>query len=120
MHQNEPGVLVYRITRGSVSEDGSQDIRMIEQYVLHISSVLLLRNYRRNCFVLIPSPSQAGMDGAGRRLIDEDRYKDQEAFDHHSKTESFETLVRSLKDEDVLAKPFELLFGNPAGGFVRT
>lgn len=60
------------------------------------------------------------MDGAGRRLIDENRYKDQEAFDHHSKTESFGTLVRSLKDEDVLAKPFELLFGNPAGGFVRT
>lgn len=61
------------------------------------------------------------MDGEGRRLIDENnRYKDQEAFDHHSKTESFETFVRSLKGEDVLAKPFELLFGNPAGGFVRT
>lgn len=60
------------------------------------------------------------MDGEGRRLIDENRYKDQEALDHHSKTESFGKFVRSLKDEDILAKSFELLLGNPAGGFVRT
>ena len=60
------------------------------------------------------------MDGEGRKLIDENRYKDQEAFDHHSKTESFGKFVRLLKDEDILAKSFELLFGNPAGGFVRT
>lgn len=63
--------------------------------------------------------SQAEENGEGRRLIDENRYKDQEAFDHHSQTESFGNFVRSLKDEEILAKPFELLFGNPAGGFVR-
>lgn len=60
------------------------------------------------------------MDGEGKKLIEENRFKDQEAFDHHSKTESFGKVVRSLKEEDVLAKPFQLLFGNPAGGFVRT
>lgn len=54
VHQNEPGVLVYRITRGSVSEDGSQDIRMIEQYVLHTLTVLLLSN-RCVIFVLFSS-----------------------------------------------------------------
>lgn len=69
---------------------------------------------------LIPSHSRARVDGKGRRLIEETRFKDQEAFDYHSKTESFGTFVTSLKEEDVLAKPFELLFGNPAGGFVRT
>lgn len=63
---------------------------------------------------------QAGKDVEGRRLIDENRFKDQEAFDHHSKTEPFGNFLRSLKDDDVLAKPFELLFGNPVGGFVRT
>lgn len=50
VYENEPGVLVYRITRGSVSEDGSQDIRMIEQYVLHTLTVLLLLN---PCVILI-------------------------------------------------------------------
>lgn len=54
VHQDEPGVLVYRITRGSVSEDGSQDIRVIEQYVLHTLTVLLLSN-RCVIFVLFSS-----------------------------------------------------------------
>lgn len=119
MHQNEPGVLIYRITRGSVSEDGSQDIRMVEQYVLHILTALLLPN-RCVLFFCFLHISQAGEDGGVRRLTDGNRFKDQEAFDYHSKTESFGNFLKSLKDDDVLAKPFELLFGNPAGGFVRT
>lgn len=119
MHENEPGVLVYRITRGSVSEDGSQDIRVIEQYVLHTLTVLLLSN---RCVILVSFSSHfsGGEDREGRRLIDGNRYKDQDAVDHHSKTEPSGNLLRSLKDDDVLVKPFELLFGNPAGGFVRT
>lgn len=63
VHQNEPGVLVYRITRGSVSEDGSQDIRMIEQYVLHTLTVLLLSN---RCVIFVLFSSQFSLERTER------------------------------------------------------
>lgn len=72
VQQNEPGVSVYRITRGSVSDDGSQDIRVIEQYVSHTLTVLIPPN---RCVVLFSHLVslhiyQAGEDGEGKMLID--------------------------------------------------
>lgn len=66
VHQNEPGVLVYRITRGSVSEDGSQDIRMVEQYVLHILTIYFFRTI----YVIFFCFTFSGRRGRRGKMVD--------------------------------------------------
>lgn len=95
--------LRYQAYREVNSQDGSEDIVMIEQYAaLHSPSLL--------CSRCTPHSHVMGLNHTSR-------YENTAALEQHSKSEDFLDWARRLKEEDLLAKPLVVKVLRPVAGF---
>ena len=93
----------YQAHREMNSQDGGEDIVMIEQYAA-------LRFPSLRC-------PRCTVHSHVARLNHASRYENMAAWDQHQKSEGFLDFARRLKEEDLLAKPIVLKVVRPVVGF---